>query len=268
MNALRHNGSPSSARTPRQGASHHATMQTPSKKPRSKNSVAVLTPASPEAAAPGRVYSSALMHDRRQRILEETRRAIEEGGIENLSVRELCKRADIAQRTLYNAFGSKDRVVGIAIRDHYLAQIGRMKFSTPDDSIDGVIERMARVSLRATRQKNYLKAILEVYFSSLPHPDIVDVTRDIARGNVMPWLLRLRSLGQMNPHLAIDEVADDMAELVLLIMRRWTVGQISGSAMQDQVIRGFLTLAIGAAIGKAQANASSLLEQHARASGA
>ncbi len=212
-----------------------------------------------ETATTGRVYSSASMHDRRVRILEETRRAIEEGGIENLSVRELCKRAGIAQRTLYNAFGSKDRVVGLAIRDHYLAQLGRMKFASREDSIEGVIERMARVSQRATRQKNYLKAILEVYFSSVPHPDIVGVTRDIALGNVMPWLTRLQASGQMNPHLPLDEVAGNMADLVLLIMRRWTVGEITASAMQDQVVRAFLNLAVGATVGRAQANALALL---------
>jgi AcrR family transcriptional regulator len=234
-------------------------MQT-SKRQRHNTSTLAVADASPAA---GRVYASALMHDRRRRILEEARRAIEEGGIENLSVRELCKRADIAQRTLYNAFGSKDRVVGLAIRDHYLAQIGRMKFATREDSIEGVIERMARVSLRAMRQKNYLKAILEVYFSSVPHPDIVNVTREIALGNVMPWLLRLQAIGQMNPHLPVDEVAGNMADLVLLIMRRWTVGEISGTAMQDQVVRGFLNLAVGATIGKAQANALSLLADHA-----
>jgi len=206
-----------------------------------------------------RVYSSALMHDRRQRILEETRRAIAEGGIENLSVRELCKRADIAQRTLYNAFGSKDRVVGLAIRDHYLAQMGRMKFAAREDSIEGVIERMVRVSVRATRQKNYLKAILEVYFSAVPHPDIVDVTREIAVGNVMPWLQRLQASGQMNGHLPIGEVAGNMADLVLLIMRRWSIGAIGAAAMRDQVVRGFLTLAVGATVGRAQAGAQALL---------
>ena len=210
----------------------------------------------------GRVYASALMQDRRLRILEETRRAIEEGGIENLSVRELCKRADIAQRTLYNAFGSKDRVVGLAIRDHYLAQIARMKFSTPEDSIEGVIERIVRVSLRATRQKNYLKAILDVHFSSEPHPDIVSVTREIAVGNVMPWLTRLQAMGQLNSHLPVDEVAGHMAELVLLTMRRWTVGEITGTTMRERVVRGFLTLAVGATVGRAQASALALLAAH------
>lgn len=232
-------------------------MQAPSPRPRRR------TP-SPDAegAAPtaGRVYSSAQMHDRRRRILEETRRAIEEGGIENLSVRDLCRRADIAQRTLYNAFGSKDRVVGLAIREHYLAQIGRMKFTTREDSIEGVIERLVRVSARATRQKNYLKAILEVYFSAVPHPDIVGVTREIAVGNVMPWLQRLQAAGQTQPMLPIDEVAGNMADLSLLIMRRWSTGAISAAAMREQVVRGFLALAVGATVGRAQAGAQALLD--------
>jgi AcrR family transcriptional regulator len=199
------------------------------------------------------------MHDRRRRILEETRRAIEEGGIETLSVRTLCERAGIAQRTLYNAFGSKDRVVGLAIRDHYLAQIGRMKFANREDSIEGVAERLARVAQRAVRQRNYLKAILDVYFSPVPHPDIVDVTRELALGNVMPWLQRLQAQGQVNLQLPVDEVARNMAELVLLVMRRWTVGEITGAAMQDRVLRGFLTLAAGATVGKAQSGALELL---------
>jgi AcrR family transcriptional regulator len=231
-------------------------MQTPSKRPRRQRKTDDTV--EPRTGA-GRVYSSAQMHDRRRRILEETRKAIEEGGIENLSVRELCKRADIAQRTLYNAFGSKDRVVGLAIRDHYLAQLGRMKFAATQDSIEGVIERMVRVSLRATRQRNYLKAILEVYFSAVPHPDIVNATRDIAVGNVMPWLLRLQEIGQMNPHLPIDEVAGNMADLVLLIMRRWSTGEIGGKAMREQIVRGFLNLAVGATVGKAQSGALALL---------
>lgn len=227
-------------------------MPAPSKTPRPRA-------AAPAPAATGRVYSSATMHDRRRRILEEARRAIAEDGIEALSVRTLCERAGIAQRTLYNAFGSKDRVVGLAIRDHYLAQIGRMKFASREDSIEGVIERLERVALRAVRQRNYLKAILDVYFSPVPHPDIVDVTRELALGNVMPWLLRLQALGQLNPQLPVDEVARNMAELVLLIMRRWTLGEISGATMRDRVLRGFLNLAAGATIGKAQAGALALL---------
>ena len=119
-----------------------------------------------------------------------------------------------------------------------------------------------RVSQRATRQKNYLKAILDVHFSSLPHPDIVSVTREIAVGNVMTWLTRLQALGQLNSHLPVDEVAGNMAELILLIMRRWTIGEINGATMQERVVRGFLNLAVGATVGRAQANALNLLAVH------
>src|SRR3954453_14424586 len=98
-------------------------MATTPRTPRSK-----AAPAAPTGVTP--IYDSVLMHERRQRILAETRRVIEEHGIENLSMRELCKRANVAQRTLYNAFGSKDLIVGLAIRDTYLGQFGRMRFES------------------------------------------------------------------------------------------------------------------------------------------
>lgn len=224
-------------------------MASPSSKPPAKKS----TSASADTPAG---YDSALMHSRRQRILAETRRVIEEHGIENLSMRELCKHADVAQRTLYNAFGSKDHIVALAIQDHYFALIQRMKFDSPPDTIDGVIDRMMRVTLRGgTRHKNYLKAILAVYFSPVAHPDIVNVTREISAGNVMPWLLRLQQLKQINPVLPLDTVASDMSDLVFTIMRRWTVGEISNAQMAAHVVRSFLVLAVGATVGEAQVDA-------------
>lgn len=207
-------------------------------------------------------YDSALMHSRRQRILAETRRVIEEQGIENLSIRELSKSAGVAQRTLYNAFGSKDQIVALVIRDRFFSLIQRMKFVTQPDTIEGVIDRMMRVTLRGgAHEKNYLKAILAAYFATEPHPDIANVTREISSGNVMPWLSRLQALGQINPALPVDAVASDMSDLVFTIMRRWTVGEISKAQMAEHVVRSFLVLAVGATVGDAQADAMRRLAQ-------
>jgi AcrR family transcriptional regulator len=224
------------------------------RKPRSKQSEQP-----PAGVTP--VYDSALMHERRQRILEETRRVIEEQGIENLSMRELCKRADVAQRTLYNAFGNKDRIVGLAIRDIYLEQFERMRFESPADTIEGVIDRLTRICTHFGRQKNYIKAVLDIYFSPDPHKEVTDMMRELSSGNVMPWLSRLQRLGQINPDLSLDEVAGDMTDLIFSIMRQWSIGEMGVTRMTDQAVRGFLVVAIGATTGKAQTHAMQVLAQ-------
>ena len=79
-----------------------------------QNSIAPLIPAvSAELSAhPDKqlVYSSPSIHERRRRILREARRLLAESGLEKFSIRTLCKRADVAQRTLYNAFHNRDRI--------------------------------------------------------------------------------------------------------------------------------------------------------------
>lgn len=210
------------------------------------------------------IYDSALMHERRQRILKETRRVIEENGIENLSMRELCKRADVAQRTLYNAFGSKDRIVGLAIQDNYLEQVSRMKFTTAADTMDGVMDRLARVCMHFGRQRNYLKAVMDLYFSPTAHKDTINMMRELSYANVRPWLDQLELRKQLNTSLTREQIEGDMTDLAFSVMRKWTIGEIGVARMAEEAVRGFLVLTVGATTGEAQTRALHTLAQRAR----
>jgi AcrR family transcriptional regulator len=210
------------------------------------------------------IYDSALMHERRQRILKETRRVIEENGIENLSMRELCKRADVAQRTLYNAFGSKDRIVGLAIQDNYLEQVARMKFTTTADTMEGVMERTARVCIHFGRQRNYLKAVMDLYFSPTAHKDTINMMRELSYANVRPWLDQLAQRKELNTCLTREQIEGDMTDLAFAVMRKWTIGDIGVTRMAEEAVRGFLVLTVGATTGEAQSRALQALAQRAR----
>lgn len=232
-------------------------MATTARKPRSKAAATAPTGVMP-------VYDSALMNERRQRILSETRRVIEENGIESLSMRELSKRADVAQRTLYNAFGSKDRIVGLAIQENYLEQVARMKFATAPDTMEGVIERLARVCMHFGRQRNYLKAVMDLYFAPAVHKDTIAMMRELSYANVRPWLQRLEQRRQLSSFLSREQIEGDMTDLAFAVMRKWTIGEIGVARMADEAVRGFLVLTAGATTGEAQARALRTLEQRKR----
>jgi AcrR family transcriptional regulator len=229
-------------------------MATTPRKTSSKSAASAPTGVTP-------VYDSALMAERRQRILAETRRVIEENGIENLSMRELCKRADVAQRTLYNAFGSKDRIVGLAIQENYLEQVARMKFTTAPDTMEGVIERLARVCMHFGRQRNYLKAVMDLYFAPTVHKDTIQMMRELSYGNVRPWLTQLQAREQLSPYLTLEQVEGDMTDLAFSVMRKFTSGEIGVARMADESVRGMLVLTVGSTTGEAQARALRMLTQ-------
>lgn len=52
-----------------------------------------------------------LIHNLRERILDEAARLLAEGGYHALSMRELARRCDVAPGTIYNYFSEKDQIV-------------------------------------------------------------------------------------------------------------------------------------------------------------
>src|SRR3546814_17808545 len=92
------------------------------------------------------------MAERRQRILYEVRKLVNEAGLEGFSMREISKRANVAPKTLYNAFGDRDRLIACAIREVYDAVRPTVQFRTSDRTLEGSLDRalvLTRGNLRA-----------------------------------------------------------------------------------------------------------------------
>jgi hypothetical protein len=105
---------------------------------------------------------------------------------------------------------------------------------------------------------------MDLYFSSTPHKDAIDMMRELSFENVRPWLRQLEQRKQINPGLALEQIEHDMTDLAFSVMRKWTIGEIGVTRMAEEAVRGFLVLAIGSTVGEAQARAAQALAQRAR----
>lgn len=74
-------------------------------------------PAYPSSFADGRVGRSS-QRERRSRILAATRIAIAESGDEEVSVRDVAGRSNVAVQTIYNLIGNRAQLVEDAINEH------------------------------------------------------------------------------------------------------------------------------------------------------
>src|SRR5688500_15915675 len=94
------------------------------------------------------VYRSDNIVERRKRILREARKLIAETGLSGFSVRELAHRAGIAQKTLYNAFGSKENVIALAIRQYMDDFNARMTTRFDHGTLEERLEKLIKVHSR------------------------------------------------------------------------------------------------------------------------
>ncbi|HKY82384.1 MAG TPA: TetR/AcrR family transcriptional regulator [Sphingobium sp.] len=210
------------------------------------------------------VYSSTMIHERRQRILHETRKMIAEDGLEGFSIRTLCRRADVAQRTLYNAFHSKDRLIALAIRETYEGVNSYIRYRTSAETLEGIVDRLMSVNRRNLKARNYTQAVTSIYFSANTSEDVWNALREMVYLNLRQWLDRVVRDGELQPWASLQEVAENFANVEYSVINDWARGRIPDEDYVRRLIRAVLSLAAGVTRGATQARANQMLEDISR----
>ena len=207
------------------------------------------------------VYSSPLIQERRRRILKETRKLIAQKGLANFSVRELCKQADIAQRTLYNHFSSKERVAALAIKEAFDEIRYHVNFKTSATSIEGMIDRAIAINSRNLRARNYALAVVTIYFSPTSTDDVWEVLQNLGTTGITVLLESLAESGQIEDWADIDEVALTFSNTSFAIINEWCMGRLSDGDYLRRIVDGLLLLLCGVCRGEARETAMRFLMQ-------
>ncbi|WP_202842544.1 TetR/AcrR family transcriptional regulator [Luteimonas saliphila] len=209
------------------------------------------------------IYSSPAIHARRRRILDETRKLIAERGLSGFSMDEICRRADVAKRTLYNAFQTKERMIAIAIHEYFDRYVSKIPYSAPSGSLQGTTERLVFVLQRNRQIRNYITAIMSVYFSPDADPAIWETMHSMAVKSNQEWIQSLKGKRQLQPWIDPDQLADDVVRIEYAIIFDWCRGHISDDEIVLHLLTGHLTCMAGATRGAARRQIEEkLLEFH------
>ncbi|MGE3301920.1 MAG: TetR/AcrR family transcriptional regulator [Hyphomonadaceae bacterium] len=206
----------------------------------------------------GMTNSSNAMFERRRRILREARRIIAGEGLDALNIRDLCRRADVATRTIYNAFGSKENVVALAIRDYFDSFQNRLVFETDPASFEGAYEHLITTTLRNLEIPNFLRAVAALYFSPTIHANIRGVLVEIAGRSVRPWIAAMKAQRQLERGIDVERLIVDLSHAQYAIVHEWGLGALSDSEFVRRAV-GVVLLHLAGALrvpARAQARAA------------
>lgn len=191
------------------------------------------------------VYGSRRIFERRLRILEETQKLIAEIGFEKFRMRELCKRAEVAPHTIYKAFGSKERLIALAIRHQFETFETKYPLKYPRRNLQGVLERVIIGHATMLGMKEYVKAVTSIYFSLTVDDDL----REAAGYNViltlLPWAKAVQQQGHLRDGVTADDLVNQIIRLKFTISLDWSRSGISDETFLEKKILAVLTSASG-----------------------
>ena len=214
-------------------------------------------PANPEKLP---VYASTMMANRRQRLRKETRKLINERGLSGFSVREVCRRAEVAPRTLYNAFQNKNRLIGLAIRESYEKIQSQLAYSTDANTVTGIIHRTISLNRGNLSARNYVEALVHIYFDPETPEDLWDMLQSMSVRRVARWLGSQQNKGLVEPWAIPQSVAARMADAQWGTIRSWVAGRLTDEEYIYQVVEATLLSLVAVLQGPPRAEAVAFLE--------
>lgn len=213
-----------------------------------------------EAAERPNTYNSPAIIERRRRILDETRIIIAEQGIAAVSMNEICKRAGVAKRTLYNAFQTRERMIATAIKEYFDEYVAQIAFDSPPGTMMHNLERMISVVQRNRKIRNYIRAILSLYFSPDVDEDIWTAMHSPALQHNMEWIRALEARRQLQSWVDAEELVDDLVRFEYATIHDWAQGRIADDEIVIRLVSSYLTFVLGAVAGAARKEIERLLK--------
>jgi len=206
------------------------------------------------------VYRSDNIVERRKRILREARKMIAETGLSGFSVRELANRAGIAQKTLYNAFGSKENVIALAIRQYMDEFNSRMTTRFERGTLEERLEKLIKVHSRNVQIRPYTTAIMAVYNSFTADPAIRRVIRHVSEEGLRPFAEALLAKKEFAPGVTLDGFIQLQTTNIYATLTDWCVGEIPDEELVDRIAETYLCGVVSSTKGKIRGEAQRWLE--------
>jgi len=199
-------------------------------------------------------YKSEKIRARRSRILHETRVLLSEVGFEGFTVRALWVRAGIAQKTLYNAFGSKENVIAAAIREFFVDFDSAIDYHFSASSLDGYLERLATTLAKFMEHRAFTAATSILYFSS-PNGPIRETMQAMWAESLSPFLAAIEEKNGFAAGVSADGFVQVLSLTTFAMTTEWCLGAIADDDFIDRIAEASLMVIAGCSRGQLGADA-------------
>lgn len=197
---------------------------------------------------PKTIYASPLMVRRREKMLSETWKLISEQGADGFTIPELCRRAGVSQGTFYNAFGTKENVIGLAVVEYASTVVGA-HYVYRDDTLEGRLERLSRVNNNILPNKRYISAVMKIFWSAPATSETRQTIGDITKLGILRLLEKAKRRQGISVQINIDDLADSMMLNYYALLASWTAGSIRDEDLGRRVAIDTLLMLAGATRG-------------------
>ena len=192
-------------------------------------------------------YASPQIHERRKRILAEAQALIVEKGESGFTIQELSRRANVAPRTLYNAFGDKEGIIARATEEHYADRFNSPKYWRKKVTLTNIMFYLDKSVADIIATREYARSMVSLYFSPNANEKVYLALKHTASRIIRLWMDMAIKKNMVESWFPIESLADRYSNVFMTTIHDWLIGRIADEDLPHHVKLEFL-LTIGATL--------------------
>jgi AcrR family transcriptional regulator len=202
------------------------------------------------APDPARMYRSARQRERGERILEVTRAMLTEAGYHGVTMRDVCARAGVARKTLYDRYGSKDALILAAVVEVLDdVKVDADALAGGETGIATVLAAQRAAFRQIVRAPNYAAAMAHALFDAPAADPLADLLLGAGVAHSTAALAQARDQGELSPATDIDALARSLMAQNWGVILMWMKGLVHLDRIQVEASRAHLLTLVAATRG-------------------
>ncbi|MCE7885761.1 MAG: TetR/AcrR family transcriptional regulator [Actinobacteria bacterium ATB1] len=192
--------------------------------------------------------------ERRQRMLEATRRLVAQRGYDDITVKDLAEACRVSVPTIYNTFGGKDELIGEAVRANFVGVLERAEASVSEKGWHRVIGIVEHCAAEMVRLPEYHRSLIGFFAGTmaLAGRGLPESLALLLADEIESALLEMRSARQLADWIDTRVLAEQIAGVCVMAAVEWAMGFHEGDGLTSAMIFGTSMLVLGVARGRAK----------------
>lgn len=183
-----------------------------------------------------------------------------EAGYHGVTMRDVCERAGVARKTLYDRFGSKDALVLAAVTEVLDAvEVRARALAGEDDGIGAMLAYQRAAFRQIVRAPEYAAAMGHALFQAAPEDALSHVLLRARIARNITALTHARARGELAPEVDIDNLAAHLTAQSWGVIMLWMKGLVALARIETESLRVHVMTLIAVTVGSRRAALVQLL---------
>jgi AcrR family transcriptional regulator len=200
--------------------------------------------------------------ERKQRILDVTRRLVVERGYDGVTMRELAEKSLVSVPTLYNLFGGKNELLLAAVESYFADLIGSAGSARKTRGLERLLAIAETLGRETPRHAAYARSLMGFFGNVSDAGGIHEfVVRELTL-EVVAALDEMKGKRQLAAWADTRALGGRISSQISITTFEWARNQVTDEALLGAILYGTGVTLLGVARGKAAAALERLVREN------